>query len=185
SLPPRGILSDSQTLTERQVERLYRLGRLQIDKSKLEQTQPDPKPYLLTEPVGGVPVVVGWLVIGGVFFTLYFRFFNVRGFRHAFDVLRGKFDDPNEPGEVTHFQALSSALSATVGLGNIAGVTIAMTIGGPGAFFWMLVCGLIGMSSKFVECTLGQMYRVVKPDGTVQGGPMEYLYRGLSEVKIG
>lgn len=141
--------------------------------------------YLIPEGVGGVPIVVGWLVAGAVFFTFYMQGFNLWGFRHALAIIRGKYDNPSEAGEVTHFQALSSALSATVGLGNIAGVTIAMTLGGPGAFFWMLVCGFLGMSTKFVECTLGQKYRLVKPDGTVLGGPMRYLQAGLAEMKLG
>lgn len=141
--------------------------------------------YLFTESVGGIPFVVAWLAAGGVFFTLYMRGFNFWGFGHAVDIVRGKYDNPDETGEVTHFQALASALSATIGLGNIAGVTIAMTIGGPGAFFWMLLCGLFGMCSKFTECTLGQKYRYVKPDGTVLGGPMRYLKVGLAEMKLG
>ncbi len=141
--------------------------------------------YLLSEEIGGIPIVVAWLALGGVFFTLFMRGFNFWGFRHALDIVRGKYDNPNETGEVTHFQALASALSATIGLGNIAGVTIAMTIGGPGAFFWMLLCGLFGMCSKFTECTLGQKYRHVKPDGTVLGGPMRYLKVGLAEMKLG
>ena len=144
-----------------------------------------PSRYIQSETVGGAPVVVLWLALGSVFFTFYMRGVNFWGFRHALQIVRGKYDNPNEPGEVTHFQALSSALSATVGLGNIAGVTIAMTLGGPGAFFWMLACGLFGMTSKFVECTLGQMYRTVKPDGTVLGGPMQYLHVGLKELGLG
>lgn len=142
-------------------------------------------PYILTAKVGGAPIVVLWLSMGAIFFTVYMGFFNVWGFTHAIDVVRGKYDNPDEPGEVTHFQALASALSATVGLGNIAGVTIAMTAGGPGAFFWMLACGVLGMSSKFVECTLGQKYRQVKPDGTILGGPMQYLDVGLRELGFG
>ncbi|HCP84925.1 MAG TPA: alanine glycine permease, partial [Planctomycetaceae bacterium] len=113
-----------------------------------------------------MPIVVLWLACGALFFTLMMRGYNIWGFRHAVEIVRGKYDNPDEDGEVTHFQALSSALSATVGLGNIAGVTIAMTAGGPGAFFWMLMCGFFGMTSKFVECTLGQKYRKVKEDGT-------------------
>lgn len=136
--------------------------------------------YLQRESTGGIPVVVAWLAAGSVFFTLYMGFFNVWGFRHAVDIVRGKYDNPAETGEVTHFQALSSALSGTIGLGNIAGVTIAMTIGGPGAFFWMLMSGICGMSMKFVECTLGLKYREVHPDGTVLGGPMRYLRYGLA-----
>jgi len=94
----------------------------------------------------------------------------------------GKYDDPEEAGEVSHFQALATALSATVGLGNIAGVAIAVSVGGPGAIFWMSLGGLLGMTSKFVECTLGQKYRIVKSDGTIAGGPMYYLSRGLASM---
>ncbi|HHP7243248.1 MAG TPA: alanine/glycine:cation symporter family protein [Elainellaceae cyanobacterium] len=132
--------------------------------------------------VGGFPLIVLWLVVGAVFFTLRMGFINIRAFRHAIDVVRGKYDDPNEEGEVSHFQALSAALSATVGLGNIAGVAIAISLGGPGAALWMTMGGLFGMSSKFVECTLGQKYRIVKPDGTVSGGPMHYLSKGLADL---
>ena len=141
-------------------------------------------PYLFTEHVGGAPVVVLWLSGGAIFFTVYFLFVNFWGFGHAVSIVRGTYDNPDEPGEVTHFQALASALSATVGLGNIAGVTIAMTLGGPGAFFWMLLCGFFGMTSKFVECTLGQMYREVKPDGTILGGPMQYLTNAFSQFGL-
>lgn len=137
--------------------------------------------HLKSEYVGGIPLVVLWLFTGATIFTLYLRFFNIWGFWHALKCVVGKYDDPSEPGEVTHAQALFSALSATVGLGNIAGVTIAMAAGGPGAFFWMLMCGFLGMTSKCVECALGQYYREVKPDGTVLGGPMQYLYHGLKE----
>ncbi|QDU97445.1 Amino-acid carrier protein AlsT [Lignipirellula cremea] len=141
--------------------------------------------YRFSEQIGGAPVVVIWLAMGSLLFTLYLRGVNIWAFGHAIQVVMGKYDNPEEPGEVTHFQALSSALSATVGLGNISGVTIAMTLGGPGAFFWMLVSGLLGMTSKFVECTLGQKYRSVKEDGTVLGGPMQYLYEGLRGLGLG
>ena len=134
---------------------------------------------------GGMPIVVLWLACGAVFFTLYMRGVNIWGFKHAIEVVRGKYDNPDEQGEVTHMQALASALSATVGLGNIAGVTIAMTMGGPGAFFWMMMCGFFGMTSKFVECTLGQKYRHIKEDGSVLGGPMAYLPKGLKELGMG
>ena len=119
----------------------------------------------------GIPLIVMWLIIGAVFFTLRMGFINLRGFRHALAVTQGAYDVPADKGEVTHFQALTSALSATVGLGNIAGVTIAVSTGGPGAVFWMLVEGFFGMSSKFVECTLAQMYRRVNQDGSVTGAP--------------
>ncbi len=129
-----------------------------------------------------LPFIVLWLVAGAIFFTLRFRFVNLRAFKHAVMVTAGRYDDPNDPGEVSHFQALSSALSATVGLGNIAGVAVAVGMGGPGAVFWMVVAGFLGMSSKFTECTLGQMYRDVDARGHVLGGPMRYLSRGLQEM---
>ncbi|MGD8860511.1 MAG: alanine/glycine:cation symporter family protein [Myxococcales bacterium] len=129
-----------------------------------------------------LPIIVAWLVMGAIFFTLRMQFVNVRAFRHAIDVTRGAYDSPDDPGEVSHFQALASALSATVGLGNIAGVAIAVGMGGPGAIFWMVMAGFLGMSSKFTECTLGQVYRVVDDDGHVSGGPMRYLKAGLGEL---
>ena len=134
-------------------------------------------------PIAGVPIpfVLVWLIAGAVFFTFYFRFINFRAFRHGFQLVRGDYSDPNAPGEVTHFQALATALSGTVGLGNIAGVAIAVSLGGPGATFWMILAGLLGMSSKFVECTLGVKYRNEYSDGTVSGGPMYYLSKGLAE----
>jgi len=130
-----------------------------------------------------VPFVLIWLLLGAVLFTLYFKFINITGFKHAIDVVRGKFDNPDkkEPGEVTHFQALTAALSGTVGVGNIAGVAIAVSIGGPGATFWMIVAGILGMSAKFVECTLGVKYRRQNADGSVSGGPMYYLSEGLAK----
>ena len=129
-----------------------------------------------------VPFIVIWLLVGASFLTIRMGFINVRAFKHAIQLTRGDYDDPTETGEVTHFQALSSALSATVGLGNIAGVAIAIGMGGPGACFWMIVIGILGMSSKFTECTLGQMYRKVDKNGTVSGGAMHYLKDGLSEI---
>jgi AGCS family alanine or glycine:cation symporter len=136
-----------------------------------------------------LPLVVAWLVVAAIFLTLRMGFINLRGFAHAVQITRGKYTDPNEPGDVSHFQALSTALSATVGLGNIAGVAIAVSVGGPGATFWMIIAGLLGMSTKFAECTLGQAYRSVsseeKTRGTVLGGPMQYLSKGLSERGLG
>lgn len=131
-----------------------------------------------------VPAVVAWLAIGAIFLTFRMWFINVRAFRHAIRVTRGLYDDPDDAGEVTHFQALSSALSATVGLGNIGSVAVAVGLGGPGAIFWMIMCGLFGMSSKFTECTLGQMYRRVDRDGHVSGGPMRYLSEGLADMRL-
>ena len=133
-------------------------------------------------PVSGTsfPLIVGWLILAGIVSTLYFRFVNVRGFVHGFRLIRGDYSDPSHPGEVSHFQALTSAVSGTVGLGNIAGVAVAITLGGPGATLWMILAGLLGMSTKFAECTLGVMYRLEKADGTISGGPMYYLSRGLA-----
>jgi len=128
-----------------------------------------------------IPLVVIWLVLGAVFFTVKMGFINVKGVRHAIDLVRGVYDNPDDDGEVSHFQALATALSATVGLGNIAGVAVAVTIGGPGATFWMIVAGLLGMSSKFVECTLGVKYRQINNEGRVSGGPMYYLSQGLAK----
>ena len=128
-----------------------------------------------------VPLVVAWLVVGATYFTIRMGFINFRGFKHAIDVVSGKYNSKDAEGEVSHFQALSSALSATVGLGNIAGVAIAVSLGGPGAIFWMIVAGFLGMSSKFTECTLGQKYRLTRPDGRVMGGAMYYLQNGLAE----
>lgn len=136
---------------------------------------------LFWDPGRTLPLVVLWLVLGAIYFTIRMGFINLRGFRHAIDVTRGKYTKPTEKGEVSHFQALTTALSATVGLGNIAGVAIAVSIGGPGATFWMIVAGFLGMSTKFTECTLGQMYREVRPDGHIMGGAMHYLSKGLAE----
>lgn len=132
-----------------------------------------------------VPFVVIWLLCGGVFLTLKMGFINIRGFKHGLDLVRGKYDDHSKPGEVSHFQALASALSGTVGLGNIAGVAVAIGVGGPGATFWMILCGLLGMTSKFAECSLAVMYRRVGKDGTVLGGPMVYLKEGLGQMGLG
>ncbi len=134
-------------------------------------------------PINGAafPLIVGWLVLAGFVFTLYFRFINFRGFAHAYRLIRGQYDDRSAPGEVTYFQGLSSAVSGTVGLGNIAGVAVAVAIGGPGATFWMILAGILGMATKFCECTLGTKYRLIAADGSVSGGPMYYLSRGLGE----
>ncbi len=154
--------------------------------------------------VFGTPFVLILLVASALFFTIYFGFPNFRYFHTAINVVRGKYDhvdhhevgdpelaidgdikdtieDESKDGEVTHFQALATAVSGTVGNGNIAGVALAIALGGPGATFWMIVCGLLGMSTKFVECTLGVQYRDVGPDGTVYGGPMYYISKGLKE----
>ena len=161
-------------------------------------------------PLGGrvkMPLVIIMLLLAGLIFTILFKFLNVRLFPVSINIVRGKYDDidhatsgvmagDSTPGgdaietirvegeewEVSHFQALTAALSGTVGLGNIAGVAVALSLGGPGATFWMIIAGLLGMSSKFVECTLGVKYRDVGEDGTIYGGPMYYLKKGLADV---
>ncbi len=139
-----------------------------------------------TRPDGvSVPGVVVWLLVAGVFLTLRMGFINIRGFWHAIRLTRGDYDNPDEPGEVSHFQALSAALSATVGLGNIGGVAVAIGLGGPGACFWIIVAGFVGMSTKFAECTLGQLYRRTDENGNILGGPMRYLHVGLKELGLG
>ncbi len=134
-------------------------------------------------PVFGteMPLIVIWLIAGGVFFTVYFRFVNVRGFAHAIALVRGRYAKPDDPGEISQFQALTTAVSGTVGIGNIAGVAVAISMGGPGATLWLIIAGVLGMSTKFAECTLGLKYRTVHEDGSVSGGPMHYLERGLAE----
>ena len=137
--------------------------------------------------IGENPFVIYLLVGSAIFFTLYFGFPNIRYFITSINVVRGKYDEVekdgsnSKDGEVSHFQALTTAVSGTVGNGNIAGVALAIALGGPGATFWMIVCGLMGMSLKFVECTLGVHYRDVDKDGVVYGGPMYYLSKGLKE----
>ncbi|MGK7921369.1 MAG: alanine/glycine:cation symporter family protein [Trichodesmium sp.] len=130
----------------------------------------------------GIPLIVLWLISGSLFFTIRMQFINLRAFKHAIDVILGKYDDPNDEGEVSHFQAVATALSGTVGLGNIAGVAIAISLGGPGAAFWMTIAGFLGMSTKFIECTLAQQYRMIRLDGTIAGGPMYYLSIGLADL---
>lgn len=135
-----------------------------------------------------IKFAVLWLVLGALFFTFRMGLVQLRLVGHAIQVVRGKYDDHSdgdEKGEVSHFEALSAALSATVGLGNIAGVALAIAIGGPGATFWMIIAGLLGMASKFTECTLGQMYRQERSDGSVMGGAMYYLSNGLKEMGLG
>ena len=129
-----------------------------------------------------VPFLVMVLILGAIFFTFWYRWINISGFKHSIDVIRGKFDRPEDTGEISHFRALTSALSATVGLGNIAGVAIAIQLGGPGAVFWMMVAAVFGMATKFSSCTLSQMYRQVNADGSISGGPMYYIDLGLKQI---
>lgn len=135
-------------------------------------------------PLGDLklPLIVLWLVVAAVFFTFLLGFQNIRGFKHAIDLVRGRYIDPADAGEVSHFQALATAVSGTVGLGNIAGVAIAISIGGPGATFWMIVAGFFGMSAKMAECTMGVKYRHERADGSVSGAPMYYLRDGVAKL---
>ena len=164
-----------------------RWGPLEIDEAINESFAPIAgvmsDVIFFSVPVGGadLQLIVLWLVVGAVFFTFYLRFINVRGFAHAVRLVRGDYTDPDEPGEVSHFQALATAVSGTVGVGNIAHVAVAISVGGPGAAFWMWVAGALGMASKFAECTLGVKYRQENPDGSVSGGPMFYTDKGLAE----
>ena len=128
----------------------------------------------------GMPLVV-LLVGGGLYFLIYCRFLPYTNFRHSLQILAGKYEDPDAPGDITHFQALSSALAATVGMGNVSGVAIAITVGGPGAIFWMWISALVGMATKFFTCTLAVMYRGKDTSGKIQGGPMYYISEGLGK----
>ncbi|MFO7868633.1 MAG: alanine/glycine:cation symporter family protein [Bacteroidales bacterium] len=135
-----------------------------------------------------IPLIVLWLLFGAVFFTIKFRGINIKGIPHAINLIRGKYDNPNErnkKGQISHFQALTTALSATVGLGNIAGVAFAISMGGPGATFWMILMGLLGMASKFTEATLGVKYRRIDSRGEISGGPMYYLKYTFGQKGIG
>lgn len=131
------------------------------------------------------PFLVVFLALGAIFFTFWHGFINIRGFKHAIDIVRGKFSRKDDDGEIPPFRALTSALSATVGLGNIAGVAIAVKLGGPGAIFWMMFLGLFGMTAKFHESSLAQMFRVKNPDGSISGGPMYYLDHGFKKINNG
>ncbi|THH34367.1 alanine:cation symporter family protein [Aliishimia ponticola] len=141
---------------------------------------------LIFSPLPGTnfPWIVLWLVVAATVFTLYFAFVQFRFFGHAIALVKGDYSDPNDAGEVSHFQALATALSGTVGLGNIAGVAVAVGIGGPGATFWMILAGLLGMASKFTECTLGVKFRNEYEDGTVSGGPMYYISKGFDQLGL-
>ncbi|MDA0781021.1 MAG: sodium:alanine symporter family protein [Rickettsiales bacterium] len=159
------------------------LALIRISKSALE-TVVGGMATVLFYKIAGFPVLVLWLVAGGLFFTLRLGFVNITMFRHAIDVVRGKYSSDNDPGEVTHLQALTAAVSATVGLGNIAGVAVAVTVGGPGAVIWMMIAGFFGMSAKFAEVTLGLKYRKIDENGKVSGGAFHYLTEGLAEKNL-
>jgi len=150
--------------------------------AKIEFDEPQP----LHHPNGDVitnsiPFIVIWLILGSIFFTIRLGFVNIRGFSHSIQLAKGKYDDPDAPGRITHFQAMATAVSATVGLGNIAGVAVAISLGGAGATFWMFCAGFFAMSLKFTECTLGVKYREINEDGRIFGGPMNYLRYGLEK----
>ncbi len=181
---------DSITVTYQHTEEVAPDGRVLADDFGFIIKQNPDSPYRLevgaeyafrVTEVMFLPIVIVVLILGALIFTVYFGFVNFRRFGLAIDVVRGKYSDPKEEGEVSHFQALTAALSGTVGLGNIAGVAIAISVGGAGATFWMILAGLLGMSSKFTECTLGVKYRTIDPKGEVSGGPMYYLRQGLAK----
>lgn len=133
--------------------------------------------------VGGYALLI-LLIPSGIFFAIKYKFLHITKLRHSFNIIRGRYDDENDDGDINHFKALTTALSATVGTGNIVGVALAIYFGGPGAIFWMWVTGLFGMMIKFVECTLAQKFRKINPDGSVSGGPMYYMEMGLKD-KLG
>ena len=154
---------------------------------QIDEVDRDGNPVLDTsgnpkKKVVSLPFLIVILILGAIFFTFWYRWINVRGFKHSIDIIRGKYDNPEDTGEISHFRALTSALSATVGLGNIAGVAIAIQLGGPGAVFWMLVAAVFGMTAKFSSCTLSQMYRQTNSDGSISGGPMYYIDIGLKQI---
>ena len=132
-----------------------------------------------------LPLIILWLVGAAFFFTVYLGFLNLTGFRHAFHLLRGDYDNDDHEGDVSHFQALATAVAGTVGIGNMGGIAIVITVGGPGAVFWLIIAGFLGMSTKFAECVAAVKYRKINPDGSISGGPMYYLEQGLKERNLG
>ncbi|WP_339697285.1 amino acid carrier protein [uncultured Marixanthomonas sp.] len=150
----------------------------------VEYDEPQPLQYPNGDiKTNTIPFIVIWLILGSIFFTFRLGFVNIRGFKHSIDLARGKYDDPDAPGTITHFQAMATAVSATVGLGNIAGVAVAISLGGAGATFWMFMAGFFAMSLKFAECTLGVKYRIIE-NGRIFGGPMNYLRYGLEKRNL-
>ena len=150
----------------------------------LQYDKPQPLQYANGDiKTNTIPFIVIWLILGSIFFTFRLGFVNIRGFKHSIDLAKGKYDDPNAPGTITHFQAMATAVSATVGLGNIAGVAVAISLGGAGATFWMFMAGFFAMSLKFAECTLGVKYRIIE-NGRIFGGPMNYLRYGLEKRNL-
>ena len=186
-LPALAFLALSQPLLA-QTEATVTTQELTIDEKINNWIQPATEvisniifyPIQFTDSIS-VPFILIWLLVGAAFFTIYLGFINVTGFGRALKIIKGIYTKPSDPGQTTHFQALTAALSGTVGLGNIAGVAIAISVGGPGATLWMILAGFLGMTSKFTECTLAVKYRDIEADGTVNGGPMYYLKRGFAE----
>ena len=164
--------SENQTGIDQQIDQAFKPAAEVTDKMMFS-----PIPIFGQE----IPWVILWLGLGAVFLTFYFKFINVHAFGLAIRTVKGKYSKSDDPGQITHFQALASALSGTVGLGNIGGVAVAISFGGPGAVFWMILIGFFSMSTKFAECTLGVKYRKIDEDGTVRGGPMYYLQQGLKD----
>jgi len=194
-----GKISSAKALTSGTLEHLVKEGNVIFNPNNtsdvIEQgahilaqvKYDDPQPLL--HPNGDIkmntiPFIVIWLIIGSIFFTFRLGFVNLRGFRHSIDLAKGKYDDPTAPGTITHFQAMATAVSATVGLGNIAGVAVAISLGGAGATFWMFMAGFFAMSLKFTECTLGVKYRYINKEGRIFGGPMNYLRYGLEKKNL-
>ena len=158
-----------------------------FDAIQIDEVDRDGNPVLDTsgnpkKKVVSLPFLIVVLILGAIFFTFWYRWINVRGLKHSINIIQGKYDNPEDTGEISHFRALTSALSATVGLGNIAGVAIAIQLGGPGAVFWMLIAAVFGMAAKFSSCTLSQMYRQTNADGSISGGPMYYVDIGLKQM---
>jgi len=153
-------------------------GSIEVENLDADGNQVDPKKPYKTQ---SMPFLVVFLAVGAIFFTIFYRFINFRLLKHSIDVVRGKYDNPDDKGEISHFKALTSALSATIGLGNIAGVAIAIQKGGPGAVFWMMFIAFFGMCAKFNSATLAQYFRRENSDGSISGGPMYYLELGFRE----
>lgn len=133
----------------------------------------------------GFPFLVAWLICGGIFFMIRLRFANIRLFKHAIDVVRGKYSSDKDPGKITHTEAIYTAALSTVGLGSVSGVAIAVVVGGPGAIVWMIIAGFTCMSLKFSEILMGHKYRIIKEDGEILGGPFNYIKQALAEKKLG
>lgn len=160
---------------------IFKILFFDLSRGYFQEKSPDPETGELVATGPTLPFLVVYLACGAIFFSVYHRFIPIRGFFHSWKAVLGRYEHDKHDGDITPFRALTSALSATVGLGNIAGVAIAMVVGGPGALFWMMILGFFGMASKFHESTLAQIYRVKNADGSISGGPMYFISRGLSE----